>query len=217
MVHRNYSELADVYPVSRETMERLELFVGLFGKWSKAINLAAPSTLPAIWRRHVADSLQIYALNPGPQRWVDLGSGGGFPGVVTAIVLLETEGGHVDLIESNQKKAAFLRTVLTETGARGTVHAIRIEDAARRLSGQTAVSARAVADLGRLIQLAWPWLETGATAWFHKGRDYRAEIENARRSWAFDLLEHPSKVDETSVVLQIDRASRKNAEDAGLV
>lgn len=195
-------------------MERLELFVGLFGKWSKAINLAAPSTLPNIWRRHVADSLQVYNLHPGPHHWVDLGSGGGFPGIVTAIVLLETDGGHVDLIESNQKKAAFLRTVLMETGARGTVHATRVEDAARTLSGQTAVSARALADLDKLISLASPWLEEGATAWFHKGRDYRMEIENARRSWDFDLLEHRSRIDETSVVLQIDRVSRRNAEGA---
>lgn len=195
-------------------MERLELFVGLFGKWSKAINLAAPSTLPDIWRRHVADSLQVYNLHPGPHHWVDLGSGGGFPGIVTAIVLLETDGGHVDLIESNQKKAAFLRTVLMETGARGTVHATRVEDAARTLSGQTAVSARALADLDKLISLASPWLEEGATAWFHKGRDYRMEIENARRSWDFDLLEHRSRIDETSVVLQIDRVSRRNAEGA---
>lgn len=164
MAHRIFPELADVYSVSRETMERLELFVGLFGKWSKAINLAAPSTLPDIWRRHVADSLQVYSLHPGPHHWVDLGSGGGFPGIVTAIVLLETDGGHVDLIESNQKKAAFLRTVLMETGARGTVHATRVEDAARTLSGQTAVSARALADLDKLISLASPWLEEGATA-----------------------------------------------------
>lgn len=212
MVRDPHSDLADVYPVSRETMERLEHLVRLFGKWSKAVNLAAPSTLPDIWRRHVADSLQIYGLHPGPHRWVDLGSGGGFPGIVTAIVLLETDGGHVDLIESNQKKAAFLRTVLTETGARGTVHAIRVEEAAGTLSGQTAVSARALADLDKLISLASPWLEKGATAWFHKGRDYRAEIENARRSWTFDLIEHRSRVDEASVILQIDQVSRRNAE-----
>lgn len=206
-----FSKLVDVYPVSRETIERLEHFVTLFGRWSKAINLAAPSTLPNIWRRHVADSLQVYGLNPGARRWIDLGSGGGFPGVVTAIVMLETVGGHVDLIESNQKKAAFLRTVLTETGARGTVHAIRVEEAAGRLSGQTAVSARALADLDKLIALASPWLEKGATAWFHKGRDYRAEIENARRSWAFDLIEHRSRIDEASVILQIDQVSKRNA------
>ncbi|MCR9136927.1 MAG: 16S rRNA (guanine(527)-N(7))-methyltransferase RsmG [Alphaproteobacteria bacterium] len=199
----------EIYPVSRETLERLEHFVDLFTKWSKAINLVAPSTLPDIWRRHIADSLQLYALNPGPNVWLDLGSGGGFPGVVTAIALLETGGGHVDLIESNQKKAAFLRAALSETGARGTVHAVRADQAAGSMSGHDAVSARALAELGQLLSMASPWLERGATAWFHKGRDYRAEIENARGSWAFDLVEHRSRVDEDSVILQIDQVSRR--------
>jgi 16S rRNA (guanine527-N7)-methyltransferase len=197
-------DLNRVRAVSRETLERLEHFVALFSKWSRAINLAAPSTHSDVWRRHVADSLQIYALNPGPRRWLDLGSGGGFPGVITAILLLETDGGHVDLVESNQKKAAFLRTALTETGARGTVHALRAEAAADSLKGQSAVSARALAELDLLLSLASPWLEAGATAWLHKGRDYRREIAKARRSWSFDLLEHKSRVDADSVILQID-------------
>lgn len=204
-----YSDLIGIYPVSRETLERLEHFVDLFTKWSKAINLVSPSTLPDVWRRHIADSLQLYALNPGPNLWLDLGSGGGFPGVVTAIALLESEGGHVDLVESNQKKAAFLRVALAETGARGTVHAVRVEQAAATLSGHSAVSARALAELDQLLGMALPWLEPGATAWFHKGRDYRAETENARGSWAFDLVEHRSRVDEDSVILQFDRVSRR--------
>jgi len=201
-----------LYPVSRETSERLEHFVALVLKWSKAINLIAPSTLPDLWTRHVADSAQLFALNPAPVRWLDLGSGGGFPGMVTAILLLETDGGHVDLVESNQKKAAFLRTAIRETGARATVHAIRVEDAARRLSGLRAISARAVADLDSLLALASPWLAAGATAWLHKGRDYRREIEKARRSWRFDLLEHRSRIDADSVILQLDnvRPARGN-------
>ena len=184
-------------------MERLEHFVALFVKWSKAINLVAPSTLPQLWQRHVADSLQIFALRPEPVRWLDLGSGGGFPGVITAILLLETSGGHVDLIESNQKKAAFLRQALLETGARGQVHAVRVEDAARTIGKIEAVSARALADLEGLLSLSEPWLTAGATGYFHKGRDYRREVDNARRSWSFDLLEHQSRVDADSVILQI--------------
>ncbi len=199
------SDLTAIHPVSRETMERLEHFVALFCKWSRAINLAAPSTLPDIWRRHVADSLQLYALNPGPVCWLDLGSGGGFPGLVTAILLRETDGGFVDLIESNRKKAAFLRTALSETGARGEVHSIRIEEAGRVLKGQQAISARALAPLDTVLTLAAPWTGAGATAWLHKGRDYRREIEAARRSWSFDLIEHRSQVDAESVILQIDR------------
>ncbi len=185
-------------------MGRLEQFVTLFRKWSKAINLVAPSTLPEVWQRHVADSLQIYALRPGPVRWLDLGSGGGFPGIVTAILLLETPGGRVDLIESNQKKAAFLRRALIETGGRGSVHAVRAEDAAETIDGIEAVSARALAELDMLLGLSEPWLAAGATAYFHKGRDYRREVDKARRSWSFDLVEHQSRVDADSVILQID-------------
>ena len=172
-------------------------------KWSRSINLVAPSTQPQIWTRHVADSAQLFALNPEPAHWLDLGSGGGFPGLVTAILLLETDGGHVDLIESNQKKAAFLRTAIRETGARGQVHAIRAEDAVQKLRGHDAVSARALADLGSLLALASPWLQSGATAWLHKGRDYRREIDRARRSWRFNLVEHNSRIDAESVILQI--------------
>ena len=200
--------LQSLLPVSRETLSRLEVFVALFEKWSRRINLAAPSTLPHIWERHILDSAQIFALNPGPRSWLDVGSGGGFPGIVTAILLADAGGGHVDLIESNQKKAAFLRRALAETGGRGAVHAIRIEQAQQTLSGFDAVSARAVADLDRLLAYCAPWLEQGAEAYFHKGRDYRREIDKARRSWSFDLIEHKSIVDADSVILQIGKLTR---------
>lgn len=98
--------------VSRETQERLQHFAALFQKWAKAINLVAPSTLDDLWHRHIADSSQIFQIHPQPATWVDLGSGGGFPGVITAIFLAELQGGWVHLVESNHKKAAFLRTAL---------------------------------------------------------------------------------------------------------
>ena len=116
-------------PVSRETKERLESFAALFEKWARSINLVAPSTLSDFGARHIRDSAQIFQLHPHPDRWVDLGSGGGFPGIITAILLHETSGGWVHLIESNNKKAAFLRTAMAETGARASVHPIRIETA----------------------------------------------------------------------------------------
>ena len=207
------SDLKAIHNVSRETCERLDLFVTLFRKWSQRINLSAPSTLPNIWQRHIADSVQLFTLNPRPQHWIDLGSGGGFPGIITAILLTETGEGHVDLIESNQKKAAFLRTALRETGGRGEVHAIRIEAAYSTVQEANAVSARALADLDPLLSLAAPWLEKGATAWFHKGRDYHREVDNARRSWRFDLIEHHSKVDDDSVILQIDALSSRKMDE----
>ncbi|PYE25363.1 16S rRNA (guanine527-N7)-methyltransferase [Rhizobium sp. PP-CC-3A-592] len=192
--------------VSRETTERLQHFTRLFLKWAKTINLVAPSTLGDIGNRHIRDSAQIYALAPGPRTWIDLGSGGGFPGVITAILLSEISEGWVHLIESNQKKAAFLRVALQETGARGSVHVLRIEDAPAKIPACDAISARAVADLSLLLQFIAPWMASGATrAFFHKGRDYETEVANARGRYDFDLVKHQSIVEADSVILEIPR------------
>lgn len=197
--------------VSRETQEKLEHFAALFQKWAKSINLVAPSTLDGLWSRHIADSARVFQLLPGPRKWVDLGSGGGFPGIITAILLTETDGGWVHLVESNHKKAAFLRVALSETGARGSVHAVRIEDAPKEIPDCDAVSARALAELDKLFDYAAPWMcgEQKARAIFHKGRDYRAEVEKARGRWDFDLVIHESKVEADSVLLEISGLTPK--------
>ncbi len=196
--------------VSRETQERLQHFADLFTKWAKAINLVAPSTMSDMWSRHIADSAQIFQISPQPQTWIDLGSGGGFPGVITAIFLSEQQQGWVHLVESNNKKAAFLRTALRETGARGEVHAIRIEDAPTAIAACDAISARALADLDKLIEYAAPWMVVTENnrAYFHKGRDYQREIQKARGRWAFDLLEHNSAVEQDSVILEVSNLRR---------
>jgi 16S rRNA (guanine527-N7)-methyltransferase len=197
--------------VSRETQGRLEHFAALFLKWSRSINLVAPSTVKDLWDRHIADSAQIFQLCPEPIHWVDLGSGGGFPGIVTAILLAEVGDGRVDLIESNQKKAAFLRVCLMECEARGAVHAIRIEAAASAIPTCDAVSARALADLEALMSYAAPWAADNEKLrlLLHKGRDYQREVEKARGRWEFDLLKHVSVVDPDSVILEIARPRRK--------
>lgn len=197
--------------VSRETQERLETFATLFQKWAKAINLVAPSTLSEMWDRHIADSAQIYALQPGPGTWVDLGSGGGFPGIVTAILLAGSGDGWVHLVESNNKKAAFLRTAILETGARASVHAIRIEDAPAVIERCDAISARALADLDLLLEFGFPWVERNVDLAFflHKGRDYQREIDKALGRWRFDLVKHGSIVEPDSVVLEISKLSRQ--------
>lgn len=197
--------------VSRETQQRLDHFVSLFRKWAATINLVAPSTLDNLWQRHVIDSVQIFQINPAPQHWVDLGSGGGFPGIVTAILLADQAQGHVDLIESNQKKAAFLRACLRECEARGAVHAVRIEDAAKVIPSCDSISARALADLDLLLTYGESWATTNENLRFilHKGRDYQAEIEKARGRWQFDLVKHSSVVERDSVILDITRLRRK--------
>ncbi len=198
--------------VSRETHQKLVHFVDLFEKWSRTMNLVANSTRDHVWHRHVADSVQLFKLSPEPKHWIDLGSGGGFPGVITAILLSEYGEGWVDLVESNHKKAGFLRTALMETEARGKVHPLRIEEASNRLETCDAISARALADLDLLFTYGAPWVERNrATKFFlHKGRDYQAEIDNARGRWAFDLVIHSSVIEKDSVILEVGGLARSN-------
>lgn len=198
--------------VSRETQETLEHFASLFQKWAKTINLIAPSTRQQLWDRHIADSAQIYQLQPNPGVWVDLGSGGGFPGIITAILLKEKQEGWVHLVESNRKKAAFLRVALQETGARGTVHASRIESVFSELPQVDFISARAVAELDLLLELSSIWMKNAAdvTAYFHKGRDYQAEVDKAHGRWSFDLVKHQSKIEKDSVILEISKLNSSN-------
>jgi 16S rRNA (guanine527-N7)-methyltransferase len=193
--------------VSRETVGRLNVHVELLHKWQKKTNLVANSTLTNVGRRHVADSLQCHCLFPDVSRWLDVGSGAGFPGLVVALA----GGDHrrVDLVESNGKKCSFLREVIRHTGARAMVHHARIEDV--RIELPQIVSARAVASLDRLFQWTSHWLENGARGLFHKGRGYRAEIDAASIHWSFDCVEHPSVVDADSVLLEITGLERRTA------
>ncbi len=195
--------------VSRETFLRLLAFEALFLKWSKAFNLAAPSTLNELWERHILDSAQLAAIRKPQGVWLDIGSGGGLPGVIMAIFMADTTDGHVHLVESNGKKAAFLRTALNETGAKGTIHNIRIEDAPKAINRADVMTARALAALPKLFDLSRHWLASGATGLFHKGREYRSEIKVARDEWQFDLLEHASAIDGESIILEIRSLQRK--------
>lgn len=196
-------------PVSRETFERLEAFEQTFRQWARQINMAAPSTLDSLWERHILDSAQILALAPpGATRWIDLGSGGGFPGAVIALLLADRTDVHVHLVESNGKKAAFLQTILARLAPSAQVHRVRIEEAYPLTGAADIVTARALAPLGRLLALARPWLEAGARGIFHKGRDYSSEIEESRDQWRFDLIIHADKIDPQGRILEITALSR---------
>lgn len=173
--------------VSRETEDHLDRFADLLIHWQKSINLVAPSTLPELWTRHIADSLQLLMLVEMPKLWIDLGSGGGFPGMIIASSLAEHPGAMVHLVESNQKKAAFLREAARITDAPAKVHAQRIEDFASAFpEAPDVVSARALAPLSDLLALAYPLLKTGATGLFPKGQDVASELTKASKYWKFE-------------------------------
>lgn len=195
-----------VGPVSRETFEALLRFETVFQKWNQRINLAAPSTMGDAWSRHIVDSAQLASLAPYARKWLDLGSGGGFPGLVLAFLMKERSG-QIDLVESNRKKAGFLQAMVGEFGLPARVVARRIEDAAKIVEQPEVVTARALAPLPLLLDLASPWLLAGATAFFHKGRDYRGEIEESCKRWSFGLVEHKSSTDSEGIVLEINGLS----------
>ncbi len=187
--------------VSRETMTRFDAYVLLLEKWTKAINLVARSTTPNIWRRHFLDSAQVFSYRPkGTTIWVDLGSGAGFPGLVVAILAAQFQPSLKTIcIESDQRKVAFLRTVIRELNLNATVVSDRIENAAP--VGGDIVSARALAPLPNLLPLATRHLKSDGNAIFLKGASYLSEIDEVKKRWAFDIQTFPSKTDGKGAVL----------------
>jgi 16S rRNA (guanine527-N7)-methyltransferase len=198
-------------PVSRETEARLDRYVDLLLEWQAKTNLVAPSTLPNLWTRHISDSLQLLSLAPSAKTWVDLGSGGGFPGVVLACALAETPGVNVHLIERNAKKAAFLREAIRVTSAIGTVHLADIGDSVDRIAGPIdCVTARALAPLHQLIGFAEPLVGKGAKALFLKGQDVEAELTEATKYWSIKPRLHSSRTGGHGWIVELDRIERHN-------
>jgi 16S rRNA (guanine527-N7)-methyltransferase len=197
-------------PVSRETAERLDSFVALLLEWQRTTNLIAPSTIPQLWTRHIADSLQLLDLAPDARVWIDLGSGGGFPGLAIACVLKESPA-VVHLVESNTRKAAFLREAARVTGAPAVVHAERIENFVTSFPGQVDVlSARAVASLNRLVELAFPLLgKTQVLGLFPKGQNARVELAEASNRWTMHATMVASRTDPTGQIVVIRDVERR--------
>ncbi|MGD9543951.1 MAG: 16S rRNA (guanine(527)-N(7))-methyltransferase RsmG [Methylocystis sp.] len=178
MTGRSCREAAlSLFPDLRRIQAELALFESLLRRWQAKINLVASGTLNDLWLRHFADSAQVCAAAPDVVRWADMGSGAGFPGLITALLLKGRPCAVVHLIESDQRKAGFLRAVSRETGAPAVVHAERIERVTPELTGLIeGVSARALAPLSRLIQLAEGPLAQGAVGVFLKGEEWRDEL-----------------------------------------
>jgi 16S rRNA (guanine527-N7)-methyltransferase len=208
---KNAADFARTFSVSHETVEKLALYEQLLIQWQKAVNLVALATIPYIWQRHFADSAQLLALAPHAKTWVDLGSGGGFPGLAIAILIANQKECVVHLIESNSRKCAFLSEVARHTGAPVSVHNLRIADAASSgaVSAGDVVTARALAPLDALLELALPFFGNASAGLFLKGREAGVEIADARKRWTFDMKIHPSISDAQGQILEIGKPMLK--------
>lgn len=194
--------------VSRETFEALQAFDELVRRWNPAINLVSKTTLSDLWVRHIADSAQVFALCPeSAGKWVDLGSGGGFPGLVVAILAKEKRPQlRVVLVESDLRKATFLRQAVQTLGLSAEVISHRIE-ALPALKAEV-LSARALASLADLLGYANTHLQPDGVAIFPKGARFKEELAEARKSWNFDLEQNPSLSDPEAAILVIRNLHR---------
>jgi 16S rRNA (guanine527-N7)-methyltransferase len=201
--------------IAPDVQERLDRFAELLLRWRERTNLIARSTIPTMWTRHVADSLQLLELAPRARIWVDLGSGAGFPGLPIACALADSPGASIHLVESNTKKVAFLREAVRITAAPAIVHAGRIEDVVPALSGPVdVVTARALAPLKTLLDQSVSLLQAGALGLFPKGQDLAAELTEAAKYWTINVNLAPSRTDSKArivVVRAIERRASQNA------
>lgn len=207
-------DFARQFSVSRETISRLKTYEKLLKQWQKTINLVGAGTLEQTWSRHFADSAQLLDLAPlSTNRWVDLGSGAGFPGLVLAILLAEREGAHVALVESDTRKAAFLGEVARQTGVPVDIYPERIEKAATQyMVGQVdAITARGLAPMPRLLELVAPYFSGSTVGLFLKGREAKAELDAANQEWELLTEQCPSQTDKEGQIILV-RALRAKAE-----
>jgi 16S rRNA (guanine527-N7)-methyltransferase len=192
--------------VSRETFDKLEAFAELVRKWNPKINLVSKNSLHDLWQRHILDSVQVFELAQGSGHWVDLGSGGGFPGIVVTILNQEVQNFRITMVESDQRKCAFLRTAIRELGLTASVQTERIE----QLDGLEAdiLSARALADLTQLLDFAELHLNSDGTALFPKGQNWQREDSDAKQVWSYALEAVESKTKPAAAILKIKDITR---------
>ena len=194
--------------VSRETMERLKTFDATLQKWNPRINLVSKSTIPDLWSRHILDSIQVFeAIEQPTGHWVDIGSGGGLPGVIVAICAAEKAPElNVTLIESDQRKSAFLRTAARECGVKINVISERIEAAEPQFAD--VLSARALADLSLLCEFSERHLKKEGLCIFPKGGNWKKEVDNALQQWRFEWEAITSLTEPQAVILKMKGVER---------
>lgn len=194
--------------VSRETFSALEEFAELVRRWNPTINLVSKSTVPDLWTRHIVDSAQLFShAPPGAKLWLDIGSGGGFPGIVVAVLAKELQPQlKVALVESDLRKATFLREACRTLGLNAQVHSARIESLPPAQAD--VLSARALAPLPALLAYADLHLNTAGIALFPKGAQYDSELSEARKAYFFDVKLFPSLLEPTAAILEVRNIRR---------
>lgn len=202
--------------VSRETQRHFQAYIRLLRQWQKKMNLVAPSTMDAVWERHIADSVQTFCLAPFARHWIDIGSGAGFPGLVSAILMADKADmqGSIHLIESVGKKCAFMNAVgrdidLKSAGVELHIHRGRIEHVLPQLDAPDVISARALAPLPTLMDMSQIYLNKETIGLFSKGQDFATELELAQKQWDFDVEIHTSQFQDKSVILEISNLAKK--------
>lgn len=193
--------------VSRETLDALRAFEALVQKWTKKINLVSKGDADQIWSRHIVDSLQVYDIAPASGDWLDIGSGGGFPGIVAAIMAKSSvPDRRFTLVDSDQRKCAFLRTAARELGLNVTVCADRVEQ--MDPIGAKVLSARALDDLNGLLEHAERHLDATGVALFPKGENWEIEHEIAQKHWSYEMEVIKSTTNTKATILKITEISR---------
>ena len=210
------ADLAAAFDVSVETLDRLEAYEAVLKRWQRAVNLVAPATLREIWHRHFADSLQLAAYVPEDAgTFADLGSGAGFPGLVLAAHFAGRGRPRAILVESDQRKAAFLREAARAMEISVDIRSTRIESDANLAALRCVdfVTARALAPLPRLFSFVHPFLSPGVSCFFLKGRNVAEEIAEARMAWTFELESHPSRTEQNASILVVRAIRPRSATD----
>ena len=178
----------------------LERFQVLLAEWNAVMNLVGPASLPNFWNRHAWDSAQLLKLAPEARTWADLGAGAGLPGIVLAILLKNTPGAKVHLVESMAKRCKFLRAAAEALDLPVEIHNARAEELDLKVE---IVTARACAPMVRLLGYAQPYLKRGAVAWFLKGQDVASELVEAATYWKFESDLRPSQSDPRGQIVQV--------------
>lgn len=203
----SYEQFYSRFPVSRETYQKLEIYVALLSKWQNSVNLISNSTLSSIWTRHILDSYQLVGLIPSGNLLIDMGSGGGLPAIVLSIA-----GYNVSLVESDGKKVAFLREVSRVLELKNTIHHQRVESIS--LSNVSIVTARAFAPVAAILVMLQKELTSSHKLFLLKGKNWREEISEAEKSFAFAYETHTSITDPSGVILILSNIQRRGVTSA---